>query len=453
VILPGKAIGILGGGQLGRMLAQAAHTLGYRVHVYDPDANCPAAGVCHRAVHAAYDDADALAAFAAGVDVVTYEFENIPTEPLRTLSAGVLLRPSAEVLHVCQNRQREKAWLKAQGFPHVAYAEALEGDVRTAVDQVGLPCVVKTADFGYDGKGQMRIGDESELEKAAAIFRGRRCVVERWVDYTCEVSVIVARTAGGEAAAYPPTENLHTRHILDLSVVPARIGETTAREASALALQIAERLKVAGLLAVELFITTSGEVLVNELAPRPHNSGHWTIEGAPTSQFEQHVRAICGLPLGPTAARGPIAMCNLLGDLWSPDRAPDWLVLLAEPRAKLHLYGKAHARPGRKMGHFTVTGATAKEASDAALALKAKLGGGGGGGGPGGPPPPGPPPPHPPPPPWGLPPPPATILRLRCDVILRRVQIHRQRRQVDRSDILGSAFQQHSRSLIPRERG
>ncbi len=373
MILPGKAIGILGGGQLGRMLAQAAHTLGYRVHVYDPDVACPAAGVCHKAVHAAYEDAEALARFAAEVDVLTYEFENIPTEPLRALGAGVKLRPGAEVLHICQNRQREKAWLKAEGFPHVAYAEALEGDVRTAVDQIGLPCVVKTADFGYDGKGQMRIGTAEELEMAAAIFRGRRCVVERWVDYVCEVSVIVARTEAGAAAAFPPTENLHTRHILDVSVVPARIAESTARAAETLALAIADRLHVAGLLAVELFVTPDGQVVVNELAPRPHNSGHWTIEGAVTSQFEQHIRAICGLPLGPVAARGPIAMCNLLGDLWGVERAPDWLVLLAEPRAKLHLYGKAQARPGRKMGHFTVTGDTAAYASAAALTLKAKL--------------------------------------------------------------------------------
>jgi 5-(carboxyamino)imidazole ribonucleotide synthase len=373
VILPGKVIGILGGGQLGRMLAQAAHTLGYRVHVYDPDTSCPAAGVCHKAVHASYDDAAALAQFAAGVDVVTYEFENIPTEPLRGLSAGVVLRPSADVLHVCQNRQREKAWLKAHGFPHVAYAEALDGDVRTAAAEVGLPCVVKTADFGYDGKGQMRIGDEAELDKAAAIFRGRRCVVERWVEYRCEVSVIVGRTAAGEAQAYPPTENLHTRHILDVSVVPARVNEATGRAASDLALRIAATLGVAGLLAVELFVTPAGEVLVNELAPRPHNSGHWTIEGSVTSQFEQHVRAICGLPLGPTAARGPIAMCNLLGDLWAPDRPPDWLVLLREASVKLHLYGKTEARPGRKMGHFTVTGETAADARSRALALQAKL--------------------------------------------------------------------------------
>ena len=375
VILPGKALGILGGGQLGRMLAQAAQSLGYRVHVYDPDVACPAAGVCHKAVHAAYEDGAALSQFAAEVDVLTYEFENIPTEPLRALTGGGPLRPGADVLHVCQNRQREKAWLKAQGFPHVAYAEALEGDVRSAVELIGLPCVVKTADFGYDGKGQMRLETADDLEKAAAIFRGRRCVVERWVDYVCEVSVIVARTEAGAAAAYPPTENLHTRHILDVSVVPARIAEATARAAEALALAIAERLGVAGLLAVEMFVTADGHVMVNELAPRPHNSGHWTIEGAVTSQFEQHVRAICGLPLGPVAARGPIAMCNLLGDLWGPDRPPDWLVLLGEPRAKLHLYGKAHARPGRKMGHFTVTGETAAAASAAALALKAQLAG------------------------------------------------------------------------------
>jgi len=377
-IFPGATLGILGGGQLGRMLAQAAQTLGYRVHVYDPQPGGPAAAVANREYNAAYDDVAALTAFARSVDVVTYEFENIPAEPLAAIAQVAPLRPRAEVLHICQNREREKAWLRAHGIPHVPYAEALEGDIAAAVAQVGLPCVVKTADFGYDGKGQMRLESPADREQAEAIFRGRRSVVEKWVDFACELSVIVARGPGGESRAYPAAENGHSRHILDYTIVPARVSADAARRAEALALRIVAELDVVGLLAVELFYTTAGEILVNELAPRAHNSGHWSIDAGETSQFEQQVRAVCGLPLGPVGIREPVVMLNLLGDLWFPAgggarRDPDWAAILAEPRAKLHLYGKAEPRPGRKMGHFTVRAADAEEALAAGRALQARL--------------------------------------------------------------------------------
>lgn len=378
MILPGKTIGVLGGGQLGRMLAQAAQTMGYRVHIFEPQSGCPAGAVANREINASYDDVAALTEFARGVDVVTYEFENIPSAPLAALAALVPLHPRAEVLHICQNRQREKAWLRANQFPHVRYAEALDGDIAPAVAQVGRPCVVKTADFGYDGKGQMRIVSETDLEQAAAIFRGRRCVVERWVDFKAELSVIVARGATGEQRAFPIAENIHTRHILDVTLAPARFGEAVLREAEHVALAIAERLEVVGLLAVEMFLSDKGEVLVNELAPRPHNSGHWTIDGCETSQFEQHVRAVCGLPLGAVDVRSPTVMGNILGDAWGWDGdkivgEPDWLAVLREPRAKLHLYGKREPRRGRKMGHFTVRAASVEAALAGAERVKASL--------------------------------------------------------------------------------
>lgn len=378
MIAPGKTIGVLGGGQLGRMLAQAAQSLGYRVHVYEPQPHCPAGAVANREVNASYEDEDALIDFARGVDVVTYEFENIPAAALAVIAPLVPLHPNAAVLHTTQNRQREKAWLKANGFPHVAYAEALDGDIAPAVAQVGLPCVVKTADFGYDGKGQMKLSSSADLEQATAIFRGRRCVVEAWCEFSCELSVIVARSTTGETRAFPVSENIHTQHILDFSIVPARVAPAVAHAAEALAARIAEKIGVVGLLAVELFLTTTGELVVNELAPRPHNSGHWSLDGGETSQFEQHVRAVCGLPLGAVVVREPTVMVNILGDAWKWAEgkvvgAPHWAAILAAPRAKLHLYGKAEPRPGRKMGHFTVRAADSSTALTQAQALKAQL--------------------------------------------------------------------------------
>jgi 5-(carboxyamino)imidazole ribonucleotide synthase len=360
------------------MFAQAAQTFGYRVHVFEPVGPSPAGAIANQEVNADYEDLAALTAFARDCSVVTYEFENIPSLPLAAIASLAPLHPRAAVLHVCQNRQREKAWLRTNGFPHVRFAEALDGEIATAVAEVGQPCVVKTADFGYDGKGQMKIADEADFEKARAIFRGRRCVVERWVEFSNEISVIVARSSTGETRPFPVAENLHAQHILDFSIVPARVNDTVKRDAEVLATAIAEKLGVVGLLAVEMFVTSGGEVLVNELAPRPHNSGHWTIDGCETSQFEQHVRAVCGLPLGGVAVREPTVMVNILGDAWrwrdgKRDADPNWAVILEAPKAKLHLYGKAEPRPGRKMGHFTVRALTIEAALAAARDLKARL--------------------------------------------------------------------------------
>jgi 5-(carboxyamino)imidazole ribonucleotide synthase len=377
VIAPGSAIGVLGGGQLGRMFAHAAQSLGYRVHVYEPAGPSPAGAVADRETCAPYEDLAALEAFARSVDIVTYEFENIPSEPLRAIEGIVALRPASTVLHVCQNRAREKAWLKANGYPHARFAEALAGDVESAALLVGLPCVVKTADFGYDGKGQMKISTPEDLARASAIFRGRRCVVEQWVDFEREISVICARTHLGECRAFPASENVHTNHILDFSIVPARISPPIESTARTMAEGIAGALGAVGLVAVEMFVTTRGEVVVNEIAPRPHNSGHWSIDGAWTSQFEQQVRAVCGLPLGPAGARNPTVMVNILGDAWRRNgesvTQPNWETVLREPRAKLHLYGKREPRPGRKMGHFTVQGAELEDTLALARALKARL--------------------------------------------------------------------------------
>jgi 5-(carboxyamino)imidazole ribonucleotide synthase len=360
------------------MFAHAAQSLGYRVHVYEPSGPSPAGAAADRETCAPYDDGAALEAFAGSVDVVTYEFENIPTGPLRLIEAAVPLHPSSAVLHICQNRSREKAWLKANGFPHARHAEALGGEVEAAALELGLPCVVKTADFGYDGKGQMRIASPEDLARAAAIFRGRRCVVEQWVEFEREISVICARTQSGEIRVFPAAENIHANHILDVSIVPARIPAVVAREARDLAVAIATALGVVGVVAVEMFQTAGGGLLVNEIAPRPHNSGHWSIDGGETSQFEQHVRAVCGLPLGPTGARNPTVMVNILGDAWSGSDGsvpgePNWAAVLAEPRARLHLYGKPVPRPGRKMGHFTVQGGDVEDTLALALSLKARL--------------------------------------------------------------------------------
>jgi 5-(carboxyamino)imidazole ribonucleotide synthase len=378
VISPGKVIGVLGGGQLGRMFAHAAQDLGYKVHVYEPSGQSPAGAAADRETCAPYDDAGAMVSFAQSVDVATYEFENVPTAPLKLVEGIVGLHPSSSVLHVCQNRWREKAWLRDNGFPHAHYAEALEGDITDAVAEVGLPCVVKTADFGYDGKGQMKISTKEELAKAAAIFRGRRCVIEQWIEFEREISVICARTASGETRIFPASENIHTNHILDISIVPARVARAVEANAQALAAAIADKLAVVGLVAVELFEVRGGGLVVNELAPRPHNSGHWTMDGAETSQFEQHVRAVCGLPLGSTAALGPTVMVNILGDAWKwnagkAEGEPNWDAILSEPAAKLHLYGKPEPRPGRKMGHFTVRADDVESALALARALKARL--------------------------------------------------------------------------------
>jgi 5-(carboxyamino)imidazole ribonucleotide synthase len=375
MIPPGKTIGVLGGGQLGRMLAQAAARLGYRVHIYEPQANCPAGAVSHLEVNAAYDDLAALTAFAQECDVVTYEFENVPAGPLKAIESLTQLHPHWSVLEICQNRSREKNWLKQNGFPHAKFAEVTAGgDVAAGIREVGLPCVVKTADFGYDGKGQIKVRDEADIAVAQQAFAGQACVIEQWIDFGCEVSVVMARSAKAAIRVFPLVENIHTNHILDFSIVPARVAPEISAAAEKMARLIAEKIGLVGVMGVEMFVTRDGRVLVNELAPRTHNSGHYTIDACATSQFEQQVRAICGLPLGDPRLISPVVMVNILGDAWAKGE-PKWDILLAEPAVRLHLYGKAEPRPGRKMGHFTVTSRDADMALGFAQKIKSRLAG------------------------------------------------------------------------------
>ena len=355
MITPGKTIGIFGGGQLGRMTGIAARKMGYSVHIFEPAANCPAGHIADREINASYEDKEALKDFIQQIDVLTYEFENIPSATIEFAAEHRPLHPSSSVLFTCQNREREKLFLRANNIPHADFEIVTsEEELEAAVGKIGTPCVLKTADFGYDGKGQIKLSSEDkDFGKIWAQFSAPKAVLEKWVQFDLELSVICARNSKGEQCTFPVSENIHTNHILDLSIVPARISEHVAKEAETLALQIANQLDVVGLIAVEMFLTKEGKIIVNELAPRPHNSGHYSFDACVTSQFEQHVRSVCDLPLGSTELLEPIVMVNILGDAWHAGE-PDWAKLLEDPKVKLHLYGKAQARPGRKMGHFCV---------------------------------------------------------------------------------------------------
>ena len=360
MILPGQTIGILGGGQLGRMLIIAGRPLGYRFHVFEPKGPCAAGMVADKEVNAEYSEEAALKAFAESVDVITMEFENIPAEVVDMLSAIKPVLPSTKALHICQHRQREKDFLKASGLPCVPfeYADSAES-LRTAIGTVGCPCVIKTAAFGYDGKGQIKINSFDDSVDCDTLWKRLgeppRVVIEKWIHHIGEFSVICARKADGSKITFPMAENVHVHHILHASIVPARVTHSTRADAESLACDIADKLDVVGLITVELFLEEDGSLIINEMAPRPHNSGHYTIEGCFTSQFEQHIRAVTDLPFGSTALHQPTVMINLLGDIWA-DGEPDWSGLLTDPNVKLHLYDKGEARPGRKMGHFTVVG-------------------------------------------------------------------------------------------------
>ena len=373
-ILPGATIGVLGSGQLGRMLALAARRMGYRVHVFSPDLDSPTGQVADLEWSAAYDDLDAAGKFARGVDVVTLEFENIPAATVEEVSSLVPVRPGWKALHTTQNRLREKTFLEKAGFPVAPFREVPE---RAALDEalreVGVPAVLKTAGFGYDGKGQSKIEAEEDAGEAWDTL-GNEAILETWVDFEKEVSVVAARGSDGAFANYGVVENTHDRHILDVTVAPADASPEVEKEAVEITWGIFEELGIVGTACVEFFVTADGGVLVNEIAPRPHNSGHWTIEGTVTSQFEQQLRAVCGLPLGSTERVRPAAMANLLGDLWA-DSEPDWEAVSSLPEVKLHLYGKAEARPGRKMGHLTTLAETAEDAARQVLAARAGLSG------------------------------------------------------------------------------
>ena len=374
VIAPGATLGVLGSGQLGRMFTIAARRMGYRVHTFSPDEDTPTGQVADLEVTAPYDDLVALRAFARHVAVVTFEFENIPAQAVQAIGDLVPVRPSGAALHVTQQRGREKTVLAEHGFPTVPFAHArtLEA-LQDGVARIGLPVVVKTAAFGYDGKGQQKITRAADVEKAWVAAGGGEVVVERFVNLHAEISVIAARGLGGEVAEYAPFENRHNNHILDLTTTPAAIPAGPATAARDIARALLETLDYVGVLCVEFFVTTDGELFVNELAPRPHNSGHLTFDAAVTSQFEQQVRAICGLPLGSTALLRPAAaMANLLGDLWA-EGEPNWAAACRYPDIKLHLYGKLKPRPGRKMGHLTATARTVAEAQEMVVSARDAL--------------------------------------------------------------------------------
>lgn len=346
---PNSTIGIFGGGQLGRMTAMAAARLGYKCHIYAPDADIPASQVSAGTTRAPYDDAAALEAFARAVDVVTLEFENIPVEAVRRVDAITPVHPGAGVLEICQDRIVEKTFLNDIGIGTAPWADVTDlQSLQGAEAEIGRPAVLKSARFGYDGKGQAALRNGDDAAAILAAVGADRSILEGFVDFACEVSVMVARGLDGEIATWPAVENRHVNHILDTTIAPAGVSAAVAARADEIARHIAAETGLVGVMGVEMFVTRDDSLLVNEIAPRPHNSGHWTIDASATSQFEQLVRAVCGLPLGATGRHSDAAMKNLIGD-----EVGGWPEILAEPGAYLHLYGKAETRPGRKMGHVT----------------------------------------------------------------------------------------------------
>lgn len=373
MIRPGATLGLLGGGQLGRMFTVAARTLGYRVTVLDPDAHAPAAEFATSHLQAPYDDAAALDEMALTCTAVTTEFENAPADALDALASRTVVRPAGACVAIAQDRRREKAFFAANGLPLGAWAVVdSPADFGPALARVRLPALLKTARLGYDGKGQARIAAAADLARVFAEWNAVPCVLEELLALEREVSVVLARTAAGEVSVFPVVENRHRNGILDVTIAPARIAPDLAREATAIASRLATALDYVGVLAVELFVV-GGRLMLNEIAPRPHNSGHFTIDACRTSQFEQQVRVLCGLPPGDPSLHTPAVMVNLLGDLWRGGE-PDWEAVLRHPGAHLHLYGKRESRPGRKMGHVTVCDAAPDRALEAALAIRRDLG-------------------------------------------------------------------------------
>lgn len=372
-ILPGATVGVLGSGQLGRMFAIAARRMGYRVHTLSPDEDTPTGQIADVEIQASYDDLDAISQFASRVSVVTFEFENVPAPTAEAAAKCAPVRPSGTVLHTTQQRIREKSFLTEAGLPVTPYREvrSLRGLHRALAD-LGYPAVLKTAAFGYDGKGQFRIDAPDRAPEAWNAIGRQEAVLEAFIEFQSEISVVAARGANGEFVHYGAIENQHSRHILDVSLAPARVPARVAADAVELARCVLEKLDVVGVLCVEFFVTHDHSLLINELAPRPHNSGHLTVDACVTSQFEQQLRAVCGLPLGSTEMHRPAAMANLLGDLWGSGE-PDWAAACAFPEVKLHLYGKLEPRPGRKMGHLTALNHDPEEAYRTVVAARQSL--------------------------------------------------------------------------------
>jgi 5-(carboxyamino)imidazole ribonucleotide synthase len=374
-ILPGAVVGVLGSGQLGRMFAIAARRMGYRVHTFSPEFDTPTGQVSDLEVTASYDDLDAVRKFARGVSVVTFEFENVPAATAAAAAEVAPVRPAGSALHTTQHRLREKTFLSEAGLPVTPFtAIHSQDDLQSALSKQGFPAILKSADFGYDGKGQFRIDSPADIEPAWAAVGPSPAVLESFVDFEREVSVVAARGIDGSFVHYGVIENDHRNRILDVSIAPARVSDAVSRDAVEIARTILTKLAVVGVLCVEFFVTRNGELLINELAPRPHNSGHLTFDACVTSQFEQQLRAVCGLPLGSTELLCPAAMANLLGDVWASGE-PDWEAACTSPFVKLHLYGKLSPRPGRKMGHLTALGENAEETvRRARLALVGEVG-------------------------------------------------------------------------------
>lgn len=372
MIYPGAMLGMLGGGQLGRMFTLTAHSMGYRVSVLDPDPSSPAGQIADVHLKAAYQDRDALQQLADSCAAVTTEFENVPADSLRWLAPRCVVRPAGDSVAIAQDRLREKHFLVEGGFAVAPFMPIHSLDDCARATSALLPGILKRARFGYDGKGQVRVTTKDELRSAFESMGSEPCVLERLVALACEVSVVAVRGADGATRSFPVAENSHENGILDMSIVPARVSNALAKEAQSVAQSVATRLGYCGVLAVEFFVTEERALLVNEIAPRPHNSGHYTIDACATSQFEQQVRTLCGLPLGESRLLSPVVMVNLLGEAWQRGE-PVWEAVFGCPEAKLHLYGKRDARPGRKMGHYTVLGADADIALEKAMAIRSRL--------------------------------------------------------------------------------
>lgn len=374
MILPGRTLGLLGGGQLGQMFTLAARRMGYEVILLAPESGCPASGFASEHLCADYLDDEALEYLGRHCDAVTTEFENVPSQALTQLATHCQVRPGARAVWIAQDRIREKSFLRRHGFSTAPFAVVRsKAELQAAITQVSLPAILKVSQFGYDGKGQVRVHTSEDAYSAWVKMGSKPCVLESLVELDTELSVVLARGENGNMACFPVAENLHRSGILDLSIVPARIGHDQQQLALAIAQRIATQLEYIGVITVEFFIS-GGQLMVNEIAPRPHNSGHYTIDACANSQFDLQLRTLCGLPLGPTELLSPAVMVNLLGDLWqSTGEMPDWSPLVGDPRIKLHLYGKREARPGRKMGHFTCLANEPEQALSLALDARSAL--------------------------------------------------------------------------------
>ena len=373
IILPPGMLGMLGGGQLGRFFVIAAHEMGYRVTVLDPDKNSPAGKIADVHLCSAYDDAVALKTMAETCQAITTEFENVPASTLENLAQTRTVRPSAKAVSIAQHRVLEKQFIRDAGIPVAPFVVVnAASDLPADADAI-YPAILKVARFGYDGKGQARVANQAQAQAAFEAFKGEQCVLEKMLSLDYEVSVVLARDAQGNVAAYPLAENSHLNGILDVSIVPARAPKTIQDQARQLAIKIAEKLDYVGVLAVEFFVS-NGELLANEVAPRPHNSGHYTIDANVTNQFEQQLRTLVGLPLGDSRLHSQAVMVNILGDIWKNGAEPAWDKIFARSELKLHLYGKHEPRPGRKMGHYTVIGADQETVIVNAIKAREELG-------------------------------------------------------------------------------